>query len=133
MAQDIQITGDKPIKDTATGSLKKQAAFGWQIYRQAIIDAFLKLNPRYMVRNPVMFVTEVGGVLTLILFVQALLGHGEAKASFIGGVSLWLGLDGQRMVYLDLTHIDRATLHYKLGDIRRYTRSSSASIRARSR
>ncbi len=92
MAQDIQITGDKPIKDTATGSLKKQAAFGWQIYRQAIIDAFLKLNPRYMVRNPVMFVTEVGGVLTLILFVQALLGHGEAKASFIGGVSLWLWL-----------------------------------------
>ena len=92
MAQDTQITGDKPIKGTATGSLKRQAAFGWQIYRQAIIDAFLKLNPRYMVRNPVMFVTEVGGVLTLILFVQALLGHGEAKASFIGGVSLWLWL-----------------------------------------
>ena len=92
MAQDTQITGDKPIKGKAAGSLKKQAAFGWQIYRQAIIDAFLKLNPRYMVRNPVMFVTEVGGVLTLILFVQALLGHGEAKASFIGGVSLWLWL-----------------------------------------
>jgi potassium-transporting ATPase ATP-binding subunit len=92
MAQDMQVSGNKPIKDTATGSLKRQAAFGWQIYRQAIIDAFLKLNPRYMVRNPVMFVTEVGGVLTLILFVQALLGHGEAKASFIGGVSLWLWL-----------------------------------------
>ena len=92
MAQDMQVSGNKPIKGTATGSLKRQAAFGWQIYRQAIIDAFLKLNPRYMVRNPVMFVTEVGGVLTLILFVQALLGHGEAKASFIGGVSLWLWL-----------------------------------------
>jgi len=92
MAQATQITGDQPIKGKAAGSLKKQAAFGWQIYRQAIIDAFLKLNPRYMVRNPVMFVTEVGGVLTLILFVQALLGHGEAKASFIGGVSLWLWL-----------------------------------------
>jgi K+-transporting ATPase ATPase B chain len=39
-----------------------------------------------------MLVTEVGGVLTLILFVQALLGHGEAKAIFIGGVSLWLWL-----------------------------------------
>jgi K+-transporting ATPase ATPase B chain len=72
--------------------LKRQTAFGRQIYRRAIIDAFLKLNPRYMLRNPVMFVTEVGSVLTLILFVQALLGHGEAKASFIGGVSLWLWL-----------------------------------------
>ncbi len=30
---------------------------------------------------------------------------------------LGLGLDGQPMVYLDLTHIDRATLHYKLGGI----------------
>ncbi len=30
---------------------------------------------------------------------------------------LGLGLEGQPMVYLDLTHIDRATLHYKLGGI----------------
>jgi K+-transporting ATPase ATPase B chain len=72
--------------------LKKQSAFGWQIYRQAIVDAFHKLNPRYMVRNPVMFVTEVGSVLTTALWVQALAGHGEAKASFIGIVSLWLWL-----------------------------------------
>ena len=73
-------------------SSRKQAPFGWHIYRQAILDAFRKLSPRYMARNPVMFVTEVGSALTLLLFVQALLGHGEAKASFIGGVSLWLWL-----------------------------------------
>ena len=29
-------------------------------------------------RNPVMFVTEVGSVLTTVLWIQALLGHGEA-------------------------------------------------------
>jgi K+-transporting ATPase ATPase B chain len=62
------------------------------IYRQAIIEAFVKLNPRWMVRNPVMFVTEVGSVLTTVLWVQALLGHGEAKAAFVGGVALWLWL-----------------------------------------
>ena len=73
-------------------SSKKQSAFGWQIYRQAIIGAFLKLNPRYMLRNPVMFVTEVGSVLTSGLFIQALVWHGEAKASFIGIVALWLWL-----------------------------------------
>jgi K+-transporting ATPase ATPase B chain len=42
------------------------------------------------VRNPVMFVVEVGSVLTTLLFVQALLGRGEAPAGFIGAVSLWL-------------------------------------------
>ncbi len=73
-------------------SSQKQSAFGWQIYRQAIIGAFLKLNPRYMLRNPVMFVTEVGSVLTSGLFIQALVWHGEAKASFIGIVALWLWL-----------------------------------------
>ena len=73
-------------------SSQKRSAFGWQMYRQAIIGAFLKLNPRYMLRNPVMFVTEVGSVLTSGLFIQALVWHGEAKASFIGIVALWLWL-----------------------------------------
>ncbi len=43
-----------------------------------------------MVRNPVMFVVEIGSVLTTLLFLQALIGRGEAPASFIGGVALWL-------------------------------------------
>ncbi len=72
--------------------MQKQGAFGWHIYRQAIAGAFLKLNPRYMLRNPVMFVTEVGSVLASSLFIQALVGHGEAEASFIGIVALWLWL-----------------------------------------
>ena len=45
-----------------------------------------------MVRNPVMFVTEIGSVLTTVLWIQALLGHGEAKTVFVGGVALWLWL-----------------------------------------
>jgi K+-transporting ATPase ATPase B chain len=65
---------------------------GWDIYRRALLDAFVKLNPRWMLRNPVMFVTEVGSVLTSALWIQALFGHGEARASFIGGIALWLWL-----------------------------------------
>ena len=92
MVQDAQISSQgRPASGKAKAS-QKQGAFGWHIYRQAIIGAFLKLNPRYMLRNPVMFVTEVGSVLTSGLFIQALLGHGEAKASFIGIVALWLWL-----------------------------------------
>jgi K+-transporting ATPase ATPase B chain len=58
--------------------------------RRAIIDAFLKLDPRHQVKNPVMFVVEVGSVLTTLLFFQALVGQGEAPAGFILAVSLWL-------------------------------------------
>ena len=43
-----------------------------------------------MVRNPVMFVVEVGSVLTTALWIQALAGQGEAPAWFIGTVTLWL-------------------------------------------
>jgi K+-transporting ATPase ATPase B chain len=60
------------------------------IARRAVVDALGKLNPRIMLRNPVMFVVEVGSLLTTILWIQALVGSGEAPAWFIGMVSLWL-------------------------------------------
>lgn len=69
---------------------KKTSGFPRALYTRALIDSFVKLNPRGMVRNPVMFVVEVGSVLTTLLFVQALVGKGEAPALFIGAVALWL-------------------------------------------
>jgi len=61
-----------------------------QLYRRAIWDAFIKLNPKHQVKNPVMFVTEVGSFLTTVLWIQALAGKGEAPAGFIGAIALWL-------------------------------------------
>jgi potassium-transporting ATPase ATP-binding subunit len=61
-----------------------------QLYLRAIPDSFIKLNPRHMVRNPVMFVVEVGSLLTTLLWFQALAGHGEAPPAFIGAVAIWL-------------------------------------------
>jgi K+-transporting ATPase ATPase B chain len=60
------------------------------IVRRAIIDSFRKLAPRHQVRNPVMFVVEVGSVLTTALWIQALPGNGEAPAGFIFGIAAWL-------------------------------------------
>ena len=40
------------------------------ILRPAVGDAFKKLDPRVMARNPVMFVVEVGCVLVTVIFVQ---------------------------------------------------------------
>ena len=74
----------------APQQFKKPVGLTREMYRRALIDSFAKLNPRLMMRNPVMFVVEVGSVLTTALWVQALLGTGEAPAWYIGGVSLWL-------------------------------------------
>jgi len=61
-----------------------------RLYRRAVLDAFKKLDPRRQVRNPVMFVTEVGSLLTTILWIQALTGKGEAPTGFVGAIALWL-------------------------------------------
>jgi K+-transporting ATPase ATPase B chain len=60
------------------------------IVRRAIVDSVAKLDPRHQVRNPVMFVVEVGSVLTTALFFQAIMGQGEAPAGFIFAISAWL-------------------------------------------
>lgn len=64
--------------------------FDPSIVRGAILEAIKKLDPRHQVRNPVMFVVLVGSVLTTVLGVQALGGHGEAPAGFILSISAWL-------------------------------------------
>jgi K+-transporting ATPase ATPase B chain len=69
---------------------KKQTIYSREIYQSAIADSFLKLNPRGMARNPVMFVVEVGSMLTTALWIQALIGQGEAPTGFIGAIALWL-------------------------------------------
>jgi potassium-transporting ATPase ATP-binding subunit len=62
----------------------------YALYKRAFIDAFLKLDPRTLYRNVVMFTVEIGSVITTLLWVQALGGHGEASAGFIGAIAIWL-------------------------------------------
>src|SRR5574342_1135394 len=69
---------------------KKPTVYSRDTYQRAILDSFIKLNPRMMVRNPVMFVVEAGSVLTTALWIQGLFGQGEARTGFIGAIALWL-------------------------------------------
>src|SRR5437879_11684012 len=46
---------------------KNRAVWEWKIVRRALWDAFLKLHPRKMMGNPVMFVVEIGSVITTAL------------------------------------------------------------------
>ncbi len=72
------------------GTVTMRSLFDLPIVRQAIVDSFRKLTPRRQVRNPVMFVVYVGSILTTLLWVQALVGKGEAPPGFIFWVSVWL-------------------------------------------
>jgi K+-transporting ATPase ATPase B chain len=65
------------------------AAFGANVLVPAIGSAFVKLDPRTLVKNPVMFVLEVVTVLTTILFVRDLFFGGE-HLGFTFQIILWL-------------------------------------------
>src|SRR5215470_8584989 len=68
---------------------KKRAIWEWKIVRRAVWDAFLKLDPRKMMGNPVMFVVEIGSVITSVLLVRDLI-HGSADFKFNLQITLWL-------------------------------------------
>ncbi|HEY4273439.1 MAG TPA: potassium-transporting ATPase subunit KdpB [Candidatus Udaeobacter sp.] len=66
-------------------SQKPRSLFDWSIVGPAIGDAFKKLNPRLMVKNPVMFVTMVGAALTTIgIFTSA------GERGFVAHLAIWL-------------------------------------------
>jgi K+-transporting ATPase ATPase B chain len=64
---------------------RKKAIWEWKIVERAIWDAFFKLNPRKMMGNPVMFVVEIGSVIT-----TALLFKGGPAFKFNLQITLWL-------------------------------------------
>src|SRR6266498_3052182 len=71
--------GHSPMKP------RKKAIWEWKIVRRALWDAFVKLNPRKMMGNPVMFVVEIGSVIT-----TALLFKGGTDFKFNLQITLWL-------------------------------------------
>jgi K+-transporting ATPase ATPase B chain len=68
---------------------EKQSLWNPVILRQAIVGAFTKLNPRAMVKNPVMLVVEVGSVLTTALLIQDVVQH-RSVFGFDLQITLWL-------------------------------------------
>src|SRR5882724_8127795 len=66
----------------------KRSLFDLQITIPAIVESFKKLNPRHMVKNPVMFVTEVGAAVTTVELFFAK-SHGESFG-FVLQIAVWL-------------------------------------------
>jgi potassium-transporting ATPase ATP-binding subunit len=77
------------LREAPDGALRKNIGRSVR-YLSALKESILKMDPRLMVRNPVMFVVEIGSVVTTGLWIQSLFGAGEAPAAFIGSIAVWL-------------------------------------------
>ena len=74
-------------------SMKRELSlFDPEIVRPAIGESFRKLAPQNVIKNPVMFVVEIGSVLTTLILVQDLVAPtpGSQPLWFTASVSLWL-------------------------------------------
>src|SRR5271166_5032180 len=68
---------------------KSKSIWDMKIVRRALLDSLLKLDPRHMMKHPVMFVVEVGSVATSILLARDVLRHPGAFG-FNLQITLWL-------------------------------------------
>src|SRR6476620_1912371 len=75
-----------------TKQSNKQAIWNAQIVKRAVVDSFKKLNPRKMMGNPVMFVVEVGSVLTTLQLFRGIIApiQGVTNTGFELQITLWL-------------------------------------------
>ncbi len=66
------------------------SAFNKNILKTAIAESFRKLNPKVMIKNPVMFVVEIGSVITTAILFKNLFLHDFKYMLFIVQITLWL-------------------------------------------
>jgi K+-transporting ATPase ATPase B chain len=68
---------------------RKRSFWDTKIVRRASVDALAKLSPRTMMKNPVMFVVEIGSVITSIYLLRDILTH-HGALRFDLQITLWL-------------------------------------------
>jgi K+-transporting ATPase ATPase B chain len=75
-----------------TKQVRAVPAWEGSLLRAALVDSLRKLDPRAMAKNPVMFVVEVGSILTTVMWLRDLLAPSviAQPARFSGQVALWL-------------------------------------------
>ena len=82
---------EAPQQETRSGGTKRRsAAFDRSMVRRALVDSVIKLSPRHMASNPVMFVVEVGSVLTTFYLIRDFGTSSSSENVFALGVVIWL-------------------------------------------
>ncbi len=69
---------------------RKLSLFDRSVVRRAIHDSLVKLNPRTLIRSPVMFVVEAVAMLGTVLLIRSLSGSSNESPWFVGQVAAWL-------------------------------------------
>jgi K+-transporting ATPase ATPase B chain len=71
---------------------RRSSVFSRELVRAAIVDSFPKLDPRIQVKNPVMFIVELGSVITSVIFFLELARGQYSQLWFVGVITVWLWL-----------------------------------------
>ncbi|HET6945411.1 MAG TPA: potassium-transporting ATPase subunit KdpB [Gaiellaceae bacterium] len=71
---------------------RSTSVFSRELVLAAVRDSFPKLDPRLQVRNPVMFIVELGSVITTVIFFLELARGQYGQLWFVGVIAIWLWL-----------------------------------------
>ncbi|GCE02805.1 potassium-transporting ATPase subunit KdpB [Dictyobacter aurantiacus] len=83
-------TDSLEAKQWKTRRKSASSIFNGPIIRRALVDSLKKLDPRWQLKNPVMFVVEIGSVITTVEFVRYLFIGPASETFFVLAVSIWL-------------------------------------------
>src|SRR6478735_3229953 len=71
---------------------RRSDVFSRELVLQAIRNSFPKLDPRLQLKNPVMFIVELGSVITTAIFLLELARGNYGDLWFVGTIAIWLWL-----------------------------------------
>jgi potassium-transporting ATPase ATP-binding subunit len=104
------------------------SAFDRELVLQAVRESFPKLDPREQLKNPVMFIVELGSVITTVIFFKDLAQGNNGQLWFVGTISIWLWLtvlfanfaeaiaEGRGKAQADALRATRTTTNARLRD-----------------
>ena len=72
--------------------VRADECFSRELVRAAVRDSFPKLDPRKQLKNPVMFIVELGSVITTGIFILELVRGQTGQLWFVAVIAFWLWL-----------------------------------------
>src|SRR5215472_16478203 len=90
----MSTTVEPPVvaESSAVKEARRSGVFSRDLVVQAIWDSFPKLDPRLQLKNPVMFIVELGSVITTVIFFKDLAQGNDSQLWFVGVIAIWLWL-----------------------------------------
>ncbi len=81
-----------PSAPSELARVRRESVFSRELVRQAVIESFPKLDPRNQLKNPVMFIVELGSVITTGIFFLELARGETGQLWFVAVIAFWLWL-----------------------------------------